>query len=51
VRGTFGAELQAVDSLTGLATSTATGKWQLKVSDQARLDVGRLESWSLIFKA
>ncbi len=47
--GTFGLDLKASDSLGALGASSS-GVWKLKVTDRARVDVGRLVSWKLIFK-
>lgn len=46
--GTFGKDLPA--DLTAAAQVTRAGIWTLKVSDRALRDIGRLNSWSLIFE-
>lgn len=50
IAGTFGEDLASAQSLAALSAETKAGNWILKVSDRARVDVGTLKSWSLIFK-
>jgi subtilisin-like proprotein convertase family protein/V8-like Glu-specific endopeptidase len=48
--GTFGDSLSSANSLSRLSDTSVSGVWKIKVSDRARLDVGRLGRWGLIFK-
>jgi subtilisin-like proprotein convertase family protein len=50
IRGTYGVDLVSSSSLASLSTISQTGSWKLRVTDQAKLDIGTLKSWSVIFK-
>lgn len=47
--GTFGGDLVAKD-LAKFSSIMTTGVWTLKISDHARRDTGKLNSWSLVFE-
>lgn len=47
VKGTFGGDLVAAESLEPFASTAHAGNWTLKVSDQARVDVGTLNAWKI----
>ena len=47
IKGTFGAELKAAESLDVLKGKDIKGDWKLKVQDLAGQDVGTLKSWGL----
>jgi len=47
--GVYGANLNAEGNLSALSGVSATGSWRLRVQDRAARDVGRLNSWALVF--
>lgn len=50
VRGTYGVDLLAAQSLTTLSSVAKTGTWSLRITDKAQRDVGALKGWSLLFR-
>jgi subtilisin-like proprotein convertase family protein len=51
IRGVYGVDLNPAQSLGVLSNTSQPGVWTLRVQDKARADVGRINRWSLIFKA
>lgn len=50
IQGIYGQNLNSVESLSLFRQTSKTGVWVLKVTDLARVDAGKLNSWSLSFK-
>jgi subtilisin-like proprotein convertase family protein len=51
IKGTYGVDLTAAQSLSVMSNVSQTGVWKLRVQDKARSDIGKIKSWSLVFKA
>lgn len=51
VKGTFGVDLPAKESLEELSQGTEPGEWSLKLIDTQNGNTGILKSWSIEFKA
>ncbi|MEZ0392803.1 MAG: trypsin-like peptidase domain-containing protein [Pseudobdellovibrionaceae bacterium] len=49
LRGIYGEDLQSHESLLSLQSEAKTGKWSLKITDEAAVDVGVLNKWAVIF--
>lgn len=50
IRGTYGEDLVAVNSLVPLQALAMSGLWRLEVRDEAGRDVGVLQRWSIEFR-
>ena len=50
IRGTYGEDLVAVNSLVPLQALAVSGLWRLEVRDEAGRDVGVLQRWSIEFR-